>query len=267
MFNKIFILGSNGFVASKISYELGKNKEVINLAKPQFNLENPNCYEKFNFTDSVIIDCITKYKGDKAEIQNNNYLGLSKFINFLNSTLTSFRYIYLSTQAIHFQNIVLKNNYVDSKLNAENLIQEKINNYLILRLSFPFGIGESNERLISNLIIKILRREEVIIDNISIIITPVEYVAEAMAQWIDIINKDVIDFNNGAIFSLEEILLIIYSRLKLKAKYIINNSNSENLIHSTVVPCDSKKVVTGYLLKLIDHHKNILKEKNTNFER
>jgi dTDP-4-dehydrorhamnose reductase len=72
---KIFILGAQGFVGTNLIDIFDVNvHEVFALSKDLFELGNISHYYNFDFSNSLIIDCISKIDGAEDEIYKAEFL-------------------------------------------------------------------------------------------------------------------------------------------------------------------------------------------------
>lgn len=219
---KYFVLGSKGFVGSNISNTLKKlDLNIEQLNREKFDITNQEDYKKYDFSHSIIIDCIASIDSKTDELFRINVYGLKNFINYLNLNCENFRYIYVSTTSTQIQCQIKNNNYVKSKFLAEEYLKQHLVEYKILRLIFPFGKDENSNRLISRLIDKIKRNEELIIDNIFLNLTPIELLNEKIIDLLKNNDKE-INFTDEKVYSLKDIVDFIYKVLKIEAKYIFN---------------------------------------------
>jgi nucleoside-diphosphate-sugar epimerase len=117
---KIFVLGAEGFVGRNIVTGVEKTfDQVFALSRKEFELGNVKHYSKFAFSDSIIVDCISKIDGSPEDIYSNNYENFTTFIDYLAKHDTSFRYVYLSTLTTNDSELTSTNAYVKSKYLAE----------------------------------------------------------------------------------------------------------------------------------------------------
>lgn len=226
---KYFILGSNGFIGSNILKTLKKlNLNVVGLDRKKFDITDENCYKNFEFSNSIIIDAIASIDSNSDEIFKVNVDGVKKFSSYLNLNCKDFKYIYISTTSTQIKDQVENNDYIKSKFLAETYIKDKLNNYQIIRLIFPFGKGEKPNRLISRLISRIKQNEQLIIDNVTLNLTPIEFFNKSIITLIKSSERE-INFTDGKVYRLKDIVDYIYKELKNKTKYIYNKDNKVKL--------------------------------------
>lgn len=228
------VLGSNGFIGSNIFNTLKKNNlEVLGLSKQDFNMQNRSDYAKFDFSNSIIIDCIASID-DKNAVFEVNVNGLKYFIDYLNLNHNNFKYIYFSTTSTQISEQVEQNDYVKSKFLAENYIKENVLDYKIIRLIFPFGKGENKNRLISRFINKIQNGEKLEIDNVSLNLTPISYLNDNFLDTVKNEFKD-INFTDGKVYELKDVVDCIYKLLNIDKNYKFNEEKYVQLeIENTV---------------------------------
>jgi nucleoside-diphosphate-sugar epimerase len=223
----LYILGANGFLGRQIANfkTFFGNQHSFPLNRADLDFLKPTHFFKYDFTDSLIIDCIANIDGSEMECNNVNIEGLNSFLSHLKNTNFKGTYVYFSTLSVINDDQVNSNYYVKSKKEAEVLIKNSGLNYKIIRLTFPFGIGESNNRLITRLIKKIKNNEDVFLDDVSLSITPINYLLQNLEGAISSTDKE-INFTDGNVYKLKEIV-----------DYIKINSNSSSNIHQ-----NSKKI-------------------------
>lgn len=226
---KYYILGGNGFVGKNIYLSLISNKcDAEILKKDDFDLTNEENYSKFNFSNSSIIDCISKIDGDKDIVFQTNFYGLQKFINYLNTKCTNYKYIYFSTFSTQLSKEIELNPYIHSKMLAEEFIEKNIKDYKIIRLIFPFGKGENKNRLLSKLIHKIKNDEKIVINNTYLNLTPIALLRDNFLQLLSDKEKD-INFSDGKVYSLKHIVDNLFRLLGKEPNYEYKDNTTINL--------------------------------------
>lgn len=219
---KYIVLGNHGFIGKNIFNVLKKsNYDVLGLSRDSFDITDSNDYKKYDFSNCIIIDCIASID----DIKNNfkvNVDSLSNFINYLNQYAKSFKYIYFSTTSTQIDNQVLENSYVKSKYLAEEFIRQHLTDYKIIRLIFPFGIGENPNRLISRLSKKIKNKEQLKISNVTLNLTPIEFLKDKFLSLIND-NQFEINFTDGKVYQLIDIVRLLYIKLNKAENYIIDD--------------------------------------------
>lgn len=226
---KYYILGGDGFVAKNIYLTLMSNEcDVELLKRDDFDLTNEENYSKFNFSNTTIIDCISKIDGDKDMIFQTNFYSLQKFINYLNVNCANYKYIYFSTFSTQLSQEMELNPYIHSKMLAEDFIEKNISHYKIIRLIFPFGKGENKNRLLSKLIHKIKNDEKIVINNTHLNLTPIALLRENFLHLLADKEKDV-NFSDGKVYSLKHIVDNLFGLLKKKPNYVYKDNVVINL--------------------------------------
>jgi len=214
---KCYVLGSSSFIGRSVIDKLSKAYQVIPLYKELFDITNEQCYKNFDFSNSIIIDCIVAVDKN-SEIITCNVKGFEKYILFLKEHAENFQYVYFSTTSTQIVSQRQNNTYVKSKYLAENILKAYIENYKILRLTFPFGTAENANRLFSRLIGQIYRNEHIQIKNITMNLTPVEYLCSSLINLLKNNNKEINFTFKGKVFRLIDI-----------AKYITSELNYSNI--------------------------------------
>ena len=226
----IFVLGSGGFVGKHISNGLKLcSDDIKTLAQQDFQLGNFAHYAKYPFSDSIIVDCISKIDGTPEDVYDNNFVKLTGFIDYLRYHHAGFVYIYFSTISTSNQKIKDQNYYVKSKAHAEEYIEENLPDYSIVQLSYPFGKGESPKRLISRIIDKIKLQEKLIINDLRLSLMPIDQLEKDSCELISISEKKVQYFNSKFI-SLEEVVRFIYDKLGMPYNYAIAEKSGMEIL-------------------------------------
>ena len=112
---------------------------------------------------------------------------------------------------------------------AEGFLKENLNDYLVLRLSFPFGKGESSNRLISRLINKIKNRESLEIDNLELSLMHIGNLKNDICELISL-NGPIVQYLNARFVSLEEILKYICDNLGIQGNWCVRNSTPQSIL-------------------------------------
>lgn len=219
---KYFVLGASGFIGNNLYNTLKNNKlDVIALNKEQFNITDENTYVKYNFSNSIIIDTIVNVDGNSEEIYNVNLEGIKRFISHLNENHTNFKYVYLSSTSTKIKQQIVTNTYINSKFQAEEFIINNLKDYIIIRLTFPFGKKENPNRLISRLIKQIRDDEKINIDNVTLNLTPVQDLNSNFLKLTKL-NNQIINFSDGNVYELKKIIDKIYELMKKEENYTFN---------------------------------------------
>lgn len=261
MSRKILITGGTGFVGSNLIHSLMNNYEFISIGRSKNNLcnniywdYNGNLSQKINTRIDLVIHC--------ASIVGNSNLDKSQYIDVnVKSTLELLefcfknnvkKFIYLSTGGVYGYN----NNefsedaecnpldiYSMSKFFSEklcSLYNDKIS-IIILRLFFPYGIGQ-NGRLISSLISKVLKGEEITLNkNGYPIINPIHIidVSNIISKLLEIECSGIFNICGDECISVEDLCKKIAFNYNVeRINLVYNNNYCTNLIGCNKKVCD-----------------------------
>lgn len=226
------VLGANGFVGRNIAAFLHKNNfNVQAVDRDTLDFLKTESYNAVDFSDAIIFDCISRIDGTREEVELTNGQGLKNLLTYINKEHINFTYIYFSTLATLNQQIIDKNAYVASKLSAEELIKKEVSDYKIIRLSFPFGPGESPNRLFSRLINKLKRNEALVVDDIKINVTPIS----GLMQWLTELTASrqrEINFTDGQVYSLAEMVTYLCEETVSSSDITVNSTDTTELTFS-----------------------------------
>jgi len=231
---KYYILGVNGFVGRNVYKALCGKCNVVGLSRELFDITNHKDFVRYDFEKSIIIDCIVNIDGGENQTLEINYKGIYNFITLLNNKKTEYKYIYFSTLTTLSKLHIEKSHYVKSKHMAEEYIKKNCNEYNIIRLSFPFGFGEKENRLISKLTKKVVLSEEIILKNILLHLTSIQYLKKKVYDLLNQQSRE-INFVGENPIKLVDIVKIIEKEINIKSKYRITNEH--NLIDLTLGIC------------------------------
>lgn len=223
---KVFLLGSTGFVGKNISSELAKKYNVIELARSQFDFLNSNTFLEIDFSNSIIVDCINVNNGNAGEIINCNVNGFQMFIDFITQNHVNVKYLYFSSISVLSEEIKKQNIYVNSKFIAEKYLMHSGLIYHIVRLSYPIGKGENPNRLISRFIKSIKEKQTLSLSNIKINITPIKCIANDINSLVRFDGNRVTFFSSNVYLSLTEIVDKIGDLLNVKPNYTVTKSDN-----------------------------------------
>ena len=207
---KIKVLGKNSFVARNILF----SNEVKYFDKKYLNQIDK--LEKFKIPKwDILIYFFAYYGEDKIVSEHVNYKYFKKIFD-LN---ISKKYIYISTLDTLNKNV--NSIYKLNKLKSE-IFSSKFENIKVVRLSYPFGLGQSEDRLIPKIIQKLNNNTEIVINDFLIRLTPVNYITEE-----EILNENFKHHNitpsNSELFS--KIVNKLKKNLRSKSKILIKNTN------------------------------------------
>lgn len=214
----IYILGANGFIGRHLARFYEGDANVFPLSKADFDIVNAAHYTRYDFQHSLIIDCIARIDGHPGEIQASNVTGLKQFLEYLTEQQVTYSYLYFSTISTLDEHLAANHTYVASKFKAENLVRKYCPDHKIIRLSYPFGRGESPNRLISRLIHKALQYEEIIIADTSLQLTPVESLIKVIPEVINHPGKEINLIAEDS-YTLEKIINYIYLKINQQPKF------------------------------------------------
>ena len=240
---KIVVLGAEGFVGRHIVAGVQKTfGQVFALSRKEFELGNVKHYSKFAFSDTIIVDCISKIDGSPEDIYSNNHEDFKTFIDYLVKQDTSFRYVYLSTLSTNHSELTNTNAYVRSKYLAEQYLINNVKDYQIIKLSFPFGKGESANRFLSRIISKIMNNEPLLISNTDLSLMPVSYLQEDIVK---ILNSgfNILQYYNIHTIVLENLVKFIYKQLKIECNYVLQNNPKTSILPSSDIPSITRNIV------------------------
>jgi len=194
------VLGKNGFIGRNIfDYLLARvgPRSVIGFDRKAVDFTKPSTFNHYApEANDIIIDCIARIDGNEQEVNEVNYAGFSRFIEYVKGTSVDFRYVYFSAYSTCIPEIVNSNHYIKSKYNAEKYLTDNVKDFKIIRLLFPFGKGESKNRLISRLIGKIKSGETISIDRLTLNLTPITMFKEDLNRLINIPGTELNYSNN-----------------------------------------------------------------------
>lgn len=253
---KYYILGSNGFIGSNLYFAFEKNGlNVIALDRNNFDITKKDDYKRIDFSNSTIIDTIASIDDSEDEIFKVNVNGLKNFINYLKNNCKNYRYVYFSTASVSDKEMICNNHYVKSKHEAEKLIRKNILNYQIVRLVFPFGRGEKKTRLISRLIEQIRKGEQLAFSEVTLNLTPIEYITTNISMLLKSEQKEII-LTDGSIYKLKEIVDFLYAAMQLPKNYTYDREKIVKHVFVSNVRgfAPIKKNIDFYLRKMLDEN-------------
>ncbi len=220
------VLGSSGFLGSNIKNVLDKNGLLCkSYMRAVFDMNDERTFknvELINSSEVTIIDCIARIDGNEFQLEKTNVTGFSKWINYLKQNFPKIKYTYLSSYSVLLSSIYTTNIYIRTKRTAEGILKNSGLNYKIIRLVFPFGKGESSNRLISRFIKKIHAGEKITIDSFSTNFTPI---TEFNSDCIELLksNASEINYASSNLISLKELVEYMYFKLKNEPNYILSD--------------------------------------------
>jgi nucleoside-diphosphate-sugar epimerase len=223
--SNLTLLGKNGFIGKHLSTFLISNNDIDLYSKKEFDITDNSSYSILNINENTILfDCISKIDGTEEECRKVNELSFIHFISFLKKNNFKGLYLYFSTTSTISDQINKSNYYVNSKLKAENFLKLSGINYKIIRLTFPFGIGENSNRLISRLVHKLLKNEEIKVDNVLINLTPVHELTNNIYRIIESKETE-INFTDNKVYKLIDIIIFLKEYLNSHSTIVYNENN------------------------------------------
>lgn len=249
---RCYILGASGFIGRNVAAAFERRgHDVVRLCRPLFDYTNPETQKQLDFSGACVVDCVTRVDGTPGEVRWTIVDGLQLLLR--QPTIRNANsYIYLSTSTTLSPDVVRDNVYVASKRDAEKLVQ-KLPQGQIVRLTYPFGPGENEHRLITRLISQALRSECLTIGDIVLPLTPIE----CLAEWLPEIalkggrEKNVTD---GRVYHLWQIAETVIAAMK-RGSYKMDLSNKANytVLDPYVCPCsvDALELVRVMALKIM----------------
>ena len=234
---KILITGGNGFLVIFFKNKLKKIYKVQTLGlskKNNFKINllddrQVNIFFKENNFD-YIIHCAAKVPGKKIikleikdHIQNNIMTkNIAKFSNSKIIFISSYK-IYDEQAKIGYPYMMSNskiNNYSSSKIASENLIMNKKNDYLILRLPAIFGYGVKN-----GLLYKVIKNNYTLKskNNNNWCILDVKHTLKPLIKFIEKkLDKGIYNLSYNIEYSMSSILNFIYTALHVEKKMTHN---------------------------------------------
>ncbi len=226
---KCLLIGSQGFVGKAVTQTFLQNKFcVVGLSRPQFDITLPETYPRHINGFDTIIDAVSCIDSSPEQINDVNVEGLYKWINYLKSNNVNANYVYFSTISVLKKEQFPGNAYIQSKVQAEQLIGDNFSSHNIIRLTFPFGKGEKGTRLISRLISGVKNKEVLNVGNVRLQLTPISFLQKHIIELIQNPKKTV-DFTDGVEYNLVDIVDYLYAQLNESPNYIFNHQNTSDL--------------------------------------
>lgn len=249
---KVLITGASGFIGRKLTQTLSASFEVIQAdrsGRPETVFLELTDWETFHNLPQdvdIVIHTVALPPGHpQCELYLVNALGAAALADYVNRSTTR-QLIYLSTGGVYgYLETPLsedmppnpQDDYSLSKYIGEVILSHKIQEskkLAILRLFFPFGEGQSQDRLIPRLTMQILNDQTVTLNNIdgSPRINPI-HVDDVVRIICAVIKSEIDGIYNvagEADYSIKDICDMISIRLKKEVRIKYLSKNIPNMI-------------------------------------
>lgn len=170
---KILITGSNGFLASRFINKFNEKYNIITINRNDLDITNENAVVSLLTTHNTDYVIHTAAIADTGICENNPSLSfeinVKASINIAKGCkISNSKLIYLSSEQVYNGNIesgpyietctpIPNTVYGKHKLEAEKEIQNLLNDAVILRLTWLFGIPEKNRKVNSNILWNVVK--------------------------------------------------------------------------------------------------------------
>jgi nucleoside-diphosphate-sugar epimerase len=220
-----FVLGASGFVGRHLVLFLeSAGYEVVRLSRPDFDYLSPETYSHLDFTGACVVDCVTNVDGPPDEVRETIVGGLEKLLG--QPTLKhAHRFVYISTSTTLNPEVVAKNVYVASKREAEGMVRG-IPNAQIVRLSFPFGLNENPNRLVTRMMKSAWKGEDLSVGDVKLPLTPLPVFVERLPEIVAD-GKSEVNFTDGRVYCLADVAEAVIEVLG-RGKCVKDDGNRAN---------------------------------------
>jgi UDP-glucose 4-epimerase len=173
------LIGASGFVGRALALRLSYNTDisVSLLSRPDFDLERPETYKLIDNSIDVLVHAAGAVgpSHPETELWATNVISTYHLVSFLNQRNNPPYLMYLSTGGVSGDSDGCVENASDSnpkglyaltKYVAEQIISKQyLGAKFIPRLYFPYGPGQAADRLVPNLIRRVMAGQPVHINN------------------------------------------------------------------------------------------------------
>jgi UDP-glucose 4-epimerase len=264
---EVAVLGASGFVGRNLvaSLKTSEKYQVIALARPEFDLCKPDTYSLIPESVDVIVHAAGAVgcNGDEKHYWEMNVISAYTLANYLKSRMKVPQIVYLSTGAVYSStdhplrvtdNIKPSSLYGMSKYCAEEIFRCYSSSPLaVLRLFFPYGPGQSDDRFMPNLCRKIAGGEPVML-NIGDrpLVNPIfiDDLVSILRNIIDSHTTGIMNIGGPEVVSIRWLAEKIAELLGLQARFVASNNNVHDMYCDTAELTHSVKLDTGLKLMI-----------------
>lgn len=217
------ILGANGFVGRNLLAHKPFFLDVRGLYKKDVDFRKENTFNNVSLGSDLIIDCINVNDGVEKNIIECNVYGFASFIKYLSFNNYKGKYIYISTVSVLDGGSLSNSAYVHSKKIAEDLLKKSDIDSQIVRLSYPFGNECNLNRLLSKLMLRAYKNEDIYIKDSRINLNYINDVCIDLYAKLDFGND--IFISNNQYVSLFDVAVVIKDSFKSLSNIYVEDSN------------------------------------------
>lgn len=193
-----------------------ENILCVGVSRKQIDFLNAESFSNISFSNETIIDCINVNNGVAEDIIKCNISGFIMFVEHLKRNNFSGKYVYISTVSTLDNEAVKGSVYVKSKKEAEDYLKQSGLDYQLIRISYPFGKNENQQRLLPRLKKQLENNLLIKVNNIKINLNLIDDVVKAIYDCIGK-NKEVFISNNQYVL-LGDVVMRMKHALKSKSK-------------------------------------------------